>query len=164
MFVWQLTATVRMIFIIQYSWAARHGVNTHAFHLIYSVWRRLAVIYLSLSIPFSRNPRFPSPHLYVSVSLTCSLCFFFTYGFLFEFSVCPLSLSLSRSSSSSSPHYRLCYTSLVNQIHASQSPTEPTPAAPPPIITHDEQPSSTNLSLKSQWTPSSPPISFCWMD
>lgn len=36
---------------------------------------------------------------------------------------------------------------------ASQSPTEPTPAAAPPLITHDEQPSSAKLSLKSQWTP-----------
>lgn len=41
----------------------------------------------------------------------------------------------------------------LNQTHASQSPTEPTPAAPPPLITHDEQPSSAELSLKSQWTP-----------
>lgn len=41
----------------------------------------------------------------------------------------------------------------MNQNHSSQSPIEPTPAAPPPIITRDEQPASTNLSLKSQWTP-----------
>lgn len=43
--------------------------------------------------------------------------------------------------------------SALNQTHASQSPTEPTPAAPPPLITRDEQPSSAELSLKSQWTP-----------
>lgn len=65
---------------------------------------------------------------------------------LFEFSVCP-------QPAVGSSHYRLSHTSPVNQNHGSQSPTEPTPAAPPPLITHDEQPSSTNLSLKSQWKP-----------
>lgn len=44
-------------------------------------------------------------------------------------------------------------TGALNHTHASQAPAEPAPAAPPPLITHDEQPSSTELSLKSQWTP-----------
>lgn len=80
--------------------------------------------------------------------------------FLFSF----LSVFRIFTQKSSTSHYRYCSSSPVNPTHASQPPTEPTPAAPPPIITHDEQAASTNLSLKSQWTPSSPPISFCWMD
>lgn len=81
----------------------------------------------------------------IPVSPILSLSFV-SMELLFEFSVCP-------QPAVGSSHYRLSHTSPVNQNHGSQSPTEPTPAAPPPLITHDEQPSSTNLSLKSQWKP-----------
>lgn len=78
-------------------------------------------------------------------SPSVSVCFVCA-GAFFEFSVYPLAQQ---------QHFSLQprrYGAL-NRTHASQSPTEPTPAAPPPLIAHDEQPSSAKLSLKSQWTP-----------
>lgn len=115
------------------------------FHLNRSIKSNLAVMELSLPI-FIRSLSSASPLL----CITNSVLLFSPYSaqFVSEFSAFPFISNTSISS-----YYCFYYTSLVNPNHASQSPTEPTPAAPPPIITRDEQPASTNLSLKSQWTP-----------
>lgn len=106
------------------------------FHLIYSISRHLAIFYWFLSIYISSYSLFFLGALSYSHSVFCAGSVFALY---FKHHI--------------SSYYCCCYTSLLNQNHASMSPTEHTPAAPPPIITHDEQPASTNLSLKSQWTP-----------
>lgn len=77
--------------------------------------------------------------VYLAVCFACA-------GVFFEFSVCPLA---QQQRFSLQPRRY----GVLNRTHASQSPTEPTPAALPPLITHDEQPSSAKLSLNSQWTP-----------
>lgn len=47
---------------------------------------------------------------------------------------------------------------------ASQSPSEPTPAAPPPLISRDEQPPSAKLPLQSQPSPLPLPLAPAeWM-
>lgn len=109
------------------------------FHLNRSIKSNLAVMELSLPI-FIRS----SPLLCITNSVFAP----YSAQFVSEFSAFPFISNTSISS-----YYCFYYTSLVNPNHASQSPTESTPAAPPPIITRDEQPASTNLSLKSQWTP-----------
>lgn len=111
-----------------------HNVELMSTFSTYSpIYSHLAIINPSLSI-------LPHQILIASSSL------FVWCGVALRIQCVPLT-------SSGSSHYCLSYTGVVNQNRASRSPTEPTPAAPPPLITHDEQPSSTNLSLKSQWTP-----------